>query len=84
MSQPQEEEEGDPNALLGSHRTLHGGEDKLLADQFELHSVIYKKHQIVLLEVYTVYNDQQSVVLAISFFLAELHLQSQRILQQRI
>ena len=43
---------GDPDdALLGSHRRLYGGEETLLADQFELHSRVYKNHQIVLLEV---------------------------------
>ena len=45
------EDQGDPDALLGSHRALYGVECNLLATQFELHSSVYKKHQIVLLEV---------------------------------
>ncbi len=49
--QLEEEDIGDPDALLGSHRGLHGGEEKLLASQFRLHSQVCKKHQIVLLEV---------------------------------
>ena len=40
-----------PDALLGSHRALYGVECNLLASQFELHSAVYKRHQIVLLEV---------------------------------
>lgn len=36
---------------MGSRRSLHGGECDLLVDQFELHSQVYKKHQLALLEV---------------------------------
>ena len=52
--QPKEEgeEPGDPDALLGSHRGQYGGQDELLASQFELHSQVAKKHHIVLLEVW--------------------------------
>ena len=46
-----EEEQGDPDALLGSHGAQYGGESDLLYDQFELHSSVTKKQQIVLLEV---------------------------------
>ena len=49
---PKEEEEaGDPNSLLGSHRALYGADCELLVDQFQLHSQVYKKHQMALLEV---------------------------------
>lgn len=52
QSQPKEDEDkGDPNALLGSHRALYGGECDLLANQFELHSQVTKKHHMVLLKV---------------------------------
>ena len=54
-SQLKEEDQGDPNALLGSHRALYGGHDDLLASQFELHSSVSKKHQMVLLEVLVFY-----------------------------
>ena len=47
----EEDEVGDPKSLLGSHRDLYGGSCHLLADQFELHSQVAKKHQMVLLEV---------------------------------
>lgn len=46
-----EEEKGDSDALLGSHGPKYGGGCELLYDQFELHSPVAKKHQIVLLEV---------------------------------
>ena len=47
----EEEEEGDPDALKGSHGAQYGGESELYYDQFELHSPVAKSHQIVLLEV---------------------------------
>ena len=47
----EEEEDSDPSTLLGSHRDLHGGSCELLANQFQLHSQVSKKHQMVLLEV---------------------------------
>ena len=49
--QAQEEEVRDPNSLLGSDRALYGGSNDLLIHQFELHSRVYQKHQIALLEV---------------------------------
>lgn len=58
QAQPKEEGEavpGDPHALLGSHRAQYGGQDDLLASQFELHSQVSKKHHIVLLEVWFVF-----------------------------
>lgn len=56
QAQPkQEEEAGDPNSLLGSHRALYGADCELLVDQFQLHSQVYKKHQMALLEVSLVY-----------------------------
>lgn len=45
------DDQGEPDALLGSHRALYGVESDLLASQFGLHSPVYKRHQIVLLEV---------------------------------
>lgn len=45
------EDQGDPDAVLGSHRAKYKVECDLLASQFELHSPVYKRHQIVLLEV---------------------------------
>ena len=55
LAQPKEEEDekdkSDPSALLGSHRDLYGDQNNLLASQFELHSQVSKKHQMVLLEV---------------------------------
>lgn len=52
QAQPNPEEEaGDPNSLLGSHRALYGANCELLIDQFQLHSQVYKKHQMALLEV---------------------------------
>lgn len=47
----QEEEKGDPDALLGSHAAQLGGASELLYDQFDLHSSVARKHQVVLLEV---------------------------------
>lgn len=47
----EDEGKSDPCAFLGSHRDLYGGECDLLIDQFQLHSQVYKKHQIILLEV---------------------------------
>ena len=46
-----EEEKGDSDALFGSHGPKYGGGCELLYEQFELHSPVAKKHQIVLLEV---------------------------------
>ncbi len=53
QEEDEEEEEGerDPNALLGSHRGLFGGSCELLADQFQLHSLVSKRQQMMLLEV---------------------------------
>ena len=47
-----QDDQGDPDAVLGSHRANFGVECDLLASQFELHSPVYKRHQIILLEVY--------------------------------
>lgn len=49
----EEEEKGDPNSLLGGHGAQLGGGSELLCDQFQLHSPVMKKHQIVLLQVIT-------------------------------
>lgn len=49
--QKPEEEKGDPDALLGSHGAQLGGGSELLLDQFDLHSPVMKKQQLVLLEV---------------------------------
>ena len=51
QAQNGEEGPGDPDALLGSHGAQYGGGSELLYDQFQLHSVVAKKHQIVLLDV---------------------------------
>ena len=51
QQQQQELEKGDPDALLGSHAAQVGGDDELLYQQFNIHSSIARKHQIVLLEV---------------------------------
>lgn len=47
-----EEPDADPSPLLGSDRSHFGGSCELLTDQFQLHSQVYKKHQMTLLEVY--------------------------------
>ena len=52
QQQNQELEKGNPEALLGSHAAQIGGDNELLYDQFNLHSSIAKKHQILLLEVW--------------------------------
>lgn len=52
QQQNQELEKGNPEALLGSHAAQVGGDNELLYDQFNLHSSIAKKHQILLLEVW--------------------------------
>ena len=52
QQQNQELEKGNPEALLGSHAAQVGGDNELLYDQFNLHSSISKKHQILLLEVW--------------------------------
>ena len=44
-------EEEDTSALYGSHGPKYGGGCDLLYSQFELHSAVAKKHQIVLLQV---------------------------------
>lgn len=46
-----EEIESDTSALYGSHGPKFGGGCDLLYDQFELHSPVAKKHQIILLKV---------------------------------
>ena len=48
-----QEEGEDAAALFGSHGPKYGGGCDLLYNQFELHSPVAKKHQIVLLQVYT-------------------------------
>ena len=48
-----QEEGEDAAALFGSHGPKYGGGCDLLYDQFELHSPVAKKHQIVLLQVHT-------------------------------
>lgn len=52
QQQQQEMEKGDPDALLGSHAAQVGGACEQLYDQFNLHSSIARKHQILLLEVW--------------------------------
>ena len=46
-----EGEEGDISALYGSHGPKYGGRCDLLYNQFELHSPVARKHQIILLQV---------------------------------
>ena len=43
--------EEDTTALFGSHASKYGGGCDLLYSQFELHSPVAKKHQLVLLQV---------------------------------
>ena len=45
------EKEEDTTALFGSHAPKYGGGCDLLYSQFELHSPVAKKHQLVLLQV---------------------------------
>ena len=52
----QEMETGEPDALLGSHAAQVGGTCEQLYDQFNLHSSIARKHQILLLEVWLTNN----------------------------
>lgn len=81
------EEVGDPNSLLGSDRSLYGGNSDLLVHQFELHSRVYQKHQITLLEVSLTYcNPLDDIVIPLSPPLLPwsdlgLHLHGQRELQ---
>lgn len=53
LSKEDEGKEGeeDTTALFGSHGPKYGGGCDLLYTQFELHSPVAKKHQIVLLQV---------------------------------
>lgn len=43
-------EQGDPDALKGSHGSRYGGDCDLLRDQFELYSPVSKKQQMCLLQ----------------------------------
>eukprot|EP00731_Ephydatia_muelleri_P020647 Em0013g374a len=43
-------EQGDPDALKGSHGSRYGGDCDLLRDQFELYSLVSKKQQMCLLQ----------------------------------
>ena len=47
-----EGEEEDTSALCGSHGAKFGGGCDVLYNQFELHSPVAKRHQIILLQVY--------------------------------
>ena len=49
----EEVEERDTSALYGSHGPKFGGRCEFLYSQFELHSPVAKRHQIVLLKVTT-------------------------------
>ena len=49
-------EQGDPDALKGSHGSRYGGDCDLLRDQFELYSPVSKKQQMCLLQVCILYN----------------------------
>ncbi len=48
-----DDDNSDENSLIGSYGAQLGGESEYLCDQFQIHSPVMKKHQIVLLEVYT-------------------------------
>lgn len=51
MDQNSKEDIAEPEALQGSHGAQLGGGSELLLDQFQLHSPVNKKHQLMLLEV---------------------------------